>query len=137
MTYHGTRKVEITTTSKMVIAVIITFQMMELVCYLILFRYITDHNMEMHRNIVISDDLLKSRRRINIFSLNAQVVGFAIEATFFVLNLSLKAIGRKYFPPNTQEYSNIALVLLFCVNSTVPILASSELRKKFLVMFSR
>ena len=121
----------------MVIAVIITFQMMELVCYLILFRYITDHNMEMHRNNVISDDLLKSRRRINIFSLNAQVVGFAIEATFFVLNLSLKAIGRKYFPPNTQEYSNIALVLLFCVNSTVPILASSELRKKFLAMFSR
>ena len=121
----------------MVIVAFITFQVLELVCYLVLFHFIMEHDKEMQRNNVISTDIYTNRKRVNIFSLHAQVIGFAIEFGFFGLNLLIKALGRRFFPPNTQEFSNVALMLIFGVNSTVPILASSDLRKKFMAMFTR
>ena len=112
-------------------AALITLQILELICYIILFHHITEHNREMQRNNIISADLFKARKHINIFSLYAQVFAFDIESTYFALNLVMKAIGRKYFPPSTREYSNVILTLLFCTNSTMQIFSSATLRQKF------
>ena len=125
------------TAAKAFIAVLIAIPTLELIFYLILFHYITEHNKEMQRNNVISKELFMKRRHINIFSLYAQVFGFAVEVSFFAFNLSVKLLGRRLFPPKFREYSNVLVHLVFCTNSTVQILASSELRNKFFAMFGR
>ena len=122
------------TPAKMYSAALITLQMMELTCYLALFHHITEHNREMKTYNIISTEIFKSRRHIHIFSLSAQVFAFAVEFTYFTLNLAMKAIGRKYFPPSAREYSNVIVSLVFCTNSTMHIFASSDLRQKFFAM---
>ena len=136
MNYNGQLTVAMSKIAKMFMAVLITIQFLELVCYLTLLHFINKHNKEMQRNGIISNDILKRRRRSHILSFNAQVFGFAIEISFLGFNLFLKLMGRNFFPPKLREYSSFLFLIIFCTNSTVQILASSDLRVKFFAMFS-
>ena len=120
------------TKSKMFLFALITFQAMELICYLVLFKHISEHNREMQQNNIISTDVYNRRRRINVISLYAQVIAFATEFTFFGLSLVVKSLGRKYFP-SRNNFIGIASVI-FCINSTTMIFALPDLRRKFLTM---
>jgi hypothetical protein len=86
----------------------------------------------MEHNAIITNDLNKARKRANLFSLYAQVVGFVVEVLYILATISIKKIGEKYFPKNSREYSNTFLVTQFGVLSTVQIFVSSDLRKKLL-----
>lgn len=135
--YSGREAKATTMFSQLYLFILVGFQFLELVCYLILYRYISKHNQEMADNNIISTDLLSSRRRINVLSLYAQICGFVTEVVYFIILLITKVLGRSHLIPNTREYSNVAVIVLFGTNSTVIILASSELRKKFFELFKR
>ena len=132
--YSKKSSVTASTTSKMFIFALITFQVIELICYLVLFKHISEHNREMQRNNIISNDICIRRRHINVFSLSAQVIAFAFEFTFFGVSLVVKSIGGRYFHPDTRNFINSFISILFCINSTMMIIASSDLRQKFLAM---
>ena len=135
---YNRREVKATTNiTKLFLFILIGFQFFELMCYLILFQYLSQHNREMADNNIISADLHKSRKSINIFSLKAQVCGFITEAIFLIFTLITKLLERRHFVPNSREYGNTGVLILFCTNSTVQILASAELRKKFYALFRR
>ena len=116
--------------------ILLCFQLFELVCYLVLFRYISQHNKEMAENNIISTDLVSNRRRINIFSLYAQICGFITEAVYLNSAWITRLLERRQMITHTREYANVGLIVLFSINPTVQIFASSELRKKILRNFS-
>ena len=135
--YNGKQAVARTTTAKMYAVAIASFQAVEMICYLILFRHIMKHDEEMKNNNIISADVFTNRRRVNIFSLRAQVLNFAMKSTYSILSGCFKIIGRRYFPPNTNEYGHFIYMIPYPLYSAVPILASTDLRKKFFEMFHR
>ena len=137
MLYNQKEPKTTTTFSKMYLLILFCFQIIELALYLILFQYISQHNKEMAQANIISNDLLNSRKRLNFFSLSAQMLGFLTEAVYFIISLITRVIERRYMIPNIREYTNVGVFVLFSTNSTVLILASSDLRKKLFALFKR
>ena len=55
-----------------------------------------------------------------------------VRLTYLVVILLVRILGRKFFYANMLEVSNILKITQFWVLSTVQILASPDLRQKFL-----
>ena len=119
------------------VILIFGFGISEMTIYLILFHHVSEHNKEMAKNKVISHDLARTRRQINVLSLSAQISGFITEAIFGVITLLTKVIERRFFDHRFRDYSNTGFFILYLTNSIVLIFASSELRKKFIGLFTR
>ena len=108
-----------------------------MIIYLILFQYVSKHNKEMAENNVISNDVVRRRRQINVLSLYAQMSGFSTEVFYQILLLVSKVIERKYYIQRMREIANAWVMYLYVINSMALIFASSELRKKFFELFKR
>lgn len=113
-------------------------RILEIVCYILLFRVLSKHNDEMERNNVISSDLNKARRRINLLSIYVQIAGFVAENIYIVI-IILWRLVRKTAPESDQnrELFGIFLIFQFAFVSTIPIFASTELRTKLFSLFER
>ena len=114
------------------------FRVIEIVCYIILYRVLSKHNDDMERNNIISRDLNRARKGINLLSIYAQIAGFMAENIFVVTTILWRLSGRAGpESEHSRELFAILLVLQFAFVSTVPIFASKELRTKFLAMFKQ
>ena len=134
--YSGKEPKASTALSKFYLLLLFCFQVFEFMFYLSLYLFITKHNKEMAETNIITTDIQKSRKRLNLLSLKAQMMGFFIEAAFFLLSLSSKMIERRLLIPKFREYTHFSsVIMLFSINSTMLIMASSDLRKKLFALF--
>ena len=129
---HDTYKMKITITT-------ISFcRALEFVCYAVLYRVLSKHNDEMERNNIISSDLNRARKRVNLLSIYAQMAGFVAENTYaLVLTLWRLPGAANANSHRAREWLGILAVAQFGFVSTIPIFASSELRTKFFALFRR
>lgn len=114
------------------------FRIGEIVFYIILYRILLKHNNEMQQNNIISQDLNRARRKVNLLSVYAHILGFVAENLYYVIALLWRMIGQTD-TQSERSRENVAVLLIvqFAIVSTVPILASSELRPKFLALFKQ
>ena len=113
---------------------LISLQIAELSSYMILFRAVSKHDENMKQNKIITNDNYQRRKQKNLFSMYAQVVGFALEIFYLLLTFCLRLIGRKFSIIHSREYIDAFYISQFCLTSTVQILVSSDLRLKLLVL---
>ena len=81
-------------------------QLMELMCYFSLYKFVSRHDEEMRQNKIISTDTHLRRKQKNLISMSAQVSGFVLEIVYLIFLSFFKAIGRKYNLFDVQEYYN-------------------------------
>lgn len=112
--------------------ILILFQLMEMTCYTVLFRYLAKHHKEMVDNQIISNDHYRAKKRIHLFSLYAHIAGFVVEVIYLVAVLCLRIVGKKFSPKHSIDVVNLFRMTEFGVTSTVQILVSSDLRQKLL-----
>ena len=114
------------------------FRILEIVCYVILFRVMSKHNDEMEQNKIISGDLNQARRRINLLSIYAHLSGFVAE-NFYIVFIILWRLARRTVPESGQsrEFFNTLLIFQFAFVSTITVLASTDLRTKLFTMFQQ
>lgn len=114
------------------------FRILEIVCYLILYRVLFKHDNEMAQNNIISQDLNRARKRVNLLSVYAHILGFVFENLYYVLAILWRIIGQADTrTERSREITGVILIVQFAFVSTVPIFASPELRTKFLDLFKR
>ena len=112
-------------------------QILELVCYLSIYLYLYKHDKTMVNQKIISQDVYKSRTRVNFISLYAQVLGFMTEIIYFLIAAIVKVVGRKLFAPNILDYINSLRMVEYWATSTIYVLATADLRKQLLSIFKR
>ena len=123
---------------KFAISSVFLFRVSEIVCYIILFRELSQHNDEMERNNIISRDVNRTRRRINLLSIYAQISGFVAENIYIVVIILWRVAGQAIPESDrSREIFAVLFVVQFAFVSTIPILASTELRNKFFSMLIR
>ena len=111
--------------------VVTALQVMELSCYISLYKFVSKHDKEMSQNKIISSDVYYRRKQKNLFSMYAQVSGFALEIIYLIFLLIIRIIGKKYSLFNAREYTDLVYINQFGLTSTIQILVSSDLRQKF------
>ena len=114
---------------------LITFQILELLCYLVLYRSVSEHRRQMEQDEVISRDQLRARKRIHLFSLYAQVAGFVVEVFYLLAVSFIRIVSQRYFSAHSRELVNSFRITQFGVTSTLQILVSGGLREKLFAIF--
>jgi hypothetical protein len=90
---------------------LISLQVAELLCYLHLYKFIHNHHKQMVHNNVISSDTYKSRKRVHLFSLSAQISGFVVKISpnFICGNYTKKiALVKLKNDPRSQSYKKLS-----------------------------
>ena len=105
-------------------------QVLELSCYISLYRLVSKHNTVMSQNKIISRDVYHRRKQKNLFSMYAQVSGFVLEILYLIFLLIIRITGRRYSLFKAREYADFLYVTQFGLTSTIQILVSSDLRQK-------
>ena len=138
--YNRKEVVQETIGMKLIGPVLLMMQIFELICYIYLFGYIARHDKKMKEEKIISIDLFKERKQRNVFSLNAQIFGCALEILYQIVVLIIRFMGTKFFPNYSdliRSYINFFFITQFATTSTLQILVSPDLRKKFFSLFKR
>ena len=115
--------------------ILVAFQLTELACYIFLFTKIAKHDKEMKENKIISFETFRERKQRNLFSLNAQIFGCVTEIAYQLIIFIIRLLGSKLFPHNSdsvRNYIDIFFITQFPITSTLQILVTPNLRKKFL-----
>ena len=112
-------------------------QVLELSCYISLFKAVSRHDENMSQNKVISLDVLHKRKQKNIFSMYAQVSGFILEILYLIFLFFVRMIGRNYSLMDAKEFAGALYVTQFGFTSTIQILVSSDLRLKLYYLLKR
>ena len=116
----------------------VALQLTELSCYSFLFGLIAKHDTEMKDKRIISFDVFRERKQRNLFSMNAQIFGCVTEIIFQLIIFVVRIMGGKFFPQYSdtiRSYFNLLFISQFALTSTLQILGSPELRKKFFAYF--
>ena len=113
------------------------FQLIEFICYVNLYLHLLSHSKEMLMSQVITRETFVKRKGVRTFSLFAQFLGFTVEVIYLLVHSSVKWIGHRFFNANILEFVNALKTSEFGAVSTVEIMATSEMRKKFLSVFKR
>ena len=133
--YQGEEIVFETLFMKLLHPILFAFHIAEMSCYVVLFKNLLKHDEEMRDIKLISGDNHQRRKRINLFSLSAQISGFAVETVYLLILICLRLLGRKYFPKHSRDYADTFYLTQFGLTSTLQILVSPDLRDKFWAMF--
>ena len=137
MIYRGQEVVYETFFMRILHPILFAFHIAELICYVLLFRSLLKHDDEMKSIKLISADSHRRRKRINLFSIYAHVSGFIVETVYLSVLITLRLLGRKYFPLHSRDYADSVYLTQFGLTSTIQVLVSPDLRAKLLTMFNR
>ena len=105
-------------------------QVIELSCYVSLFRAVTKHEANVSERKIIYIETFHKRKQKNLFSMYAQMSGFVLEILYLIFLLIIRITGRRYSLFNAREYADFLYVTQFGLTSTIQILVSSDLRQK-------
>ena len=119
---------------------LIFIQLLEMVCFVMLFKFIVDHDGEMFRRCVISDDVYKRRRQDNAFTGFKEFIMFTFKMVYLLFFFFIKICGERYFGKSftatLSEFVPYARVFEFAINSTIQLLSIRELRNRILTFLS-
>ena len=118
-------------------AILIVFQLTELICYVNLYIYIVEHSKQMMMADVITKETFIKRKRKKTFSLFAQFLGFTVEMLYLIFHFLAKFIGMHYIDYSFLEFANAFKTTEFCVITTVEIMATTEMRHKLFSLFKK
>ena len=138
--YNQQEVIQATTVMKLFQPAMMAFQLIELSCYSFLFGLTARHDKEMKENHIISLDAFMARKHMNVFSLKAQVFGCITEIIYQLIIFVIRFTGSKFFPQyieSTRNYVNLFFISQFAITSTLQILVSPDLRKKFFAHFQQ
>ncbi len=126
---------------KVILGVLILIQLSELICYGFLFQFISNHDKEMFRNSIISTDIYKRRKQENAFSGFKQFILFVYRFNYLLLFFLVRFWGQKYFGTSFAicftEMIHLTNIIDFSINSTLQLVAITELRRKVFSFFRK
>ena len=117
--------------------VLACFQIAELTSYIVLHRHVQEHHRDMLNNQIISRDLYQTRKHKHLFSLYAQIGGFAVELIYLFSLTLVKVLGRRLFSKHSLELLNYLKATEFGVIATVQVFMSPDLRQKLLCLLKK
>ena len=109
-------------------ALTLTFVMIELTCYALIYTYLYTHDTLMFKHTVISIDLYKNRQKRNIMSIAGQFYCFLAELVYIMaITISINFV-ENYDSVILKEISFVVKIGEFGIFSTIQVLSSTELR---------
>ena len=109
-------------------ALTLTFMMVELTCYAVIYTYLYMHDTLMFKHTVISIDLYKNRQKRNIVSIAGQFYSFLAELIYIMaITISINFV-ENYDSVILKEISFVVKIGEFGIFSTIQVLSSTELR---------
>jgi len=107
------------------VGVCIFLNMIELISYLVLFRYLYNHDNQVAITI-LKPDVIKLRNSKNAISLVGQITTWLLESSYFIL---LMFYLRFNYNERTREIASICKLLEFTLIPIAQVSTSSPLRK--------
>ena len=119
---------------------LIFLQCLEMVCFLLLFKFMVEHDEDMFKRSVISDAVYKRRRQDNAFTGFKEMIMFTFKMCYLLFFFFIKISGESYFGKSFSvtlaEVVPFVRVFEFAINSTIQVLSIRELRLQILAFLS-
>ena len=113
----------------------ILLQILEVVCYLVIYRKVYLHQQEMIANKIISRATYQDRKRVHIFSVFAQIAGFLVKLALIIFALIIRLLEQKVFLLSVLDGLIVVKTAQFGFVAMAEIFASPNLRQNFLAIF--
>jgi len=104
------------------------FLLAEVVCYIIMYKHLYNHDTLMVKNSVISNETYRNRQRTNIFSMGGQLCSFLFEMSYVICMIICTNLIESYSATNMKEMYFVFKICEFGFLSTIQVLSSRELR---------
>ncbi len=104
------------------------FLLAEIVCYMIMYKHLYNHDTLMMKNSVISNETYRNRQRTNIISMGGQFCSFLFELSYVSSMIICTTLIESYSATNMKEMYFVFKICEFGFLSTVQVLSSRELR---------
>jgi hypothetical protein len=106
----------------------ISLQTGELICYILFFVYVYQHNKHMGEINVLQDNQIRDRHRKNAITMIGQIYSSVLETIFIILLLLF--LKTNLFEKGVKELFILAKINEFGLMSFVQVMLSPELRKE-------
>jgi hypothetical protein len=73
-----------------------SLQILEFLCYATLHSYVSNHHKMMLSSDLISSDIYRSRKRIHLLSMAAQLYGFLVKVVYISFVILYRILGKRY-----------------------------------------
>ena len=122
---------------KLIAAFDTVFVLGEMIFYILIYKFMSDHNSSMLTSSIISVETYKHRQRSSAISATGQMYCFLLKLVYTSI-LALAVVLRGYYPSiQVLEIVNISRIIQFGVLSVVQVCSTSTLRKELFEFFAR
>ena len=122
---------------KLIAAFDTVFVLGEMIFYILIYKFMSDHNSSMLTSSIISVETYKHRQRSSAISITGQMYCFLLKLVYTSI-LALAVVLRGNYPSiQVLEIVNISRIIQFGVLSVVQVCSTSTLRKELFEFFAR
>ena len=135
--HEGTNTQASSLMMRVIVAFDLVFILSEMSFYVVIYRFIFNHNRTMLTTSIISVETFKHRQRLSVFSVTVHFYCFIVKIIFMtVVNLALMLRG-KYSTIQVLEMANCLRIIQFAILSVVQVSSTNEMRREFMEKFTR
>ena len=94
--YNKQEPISQTLGTKIQTLVLFLLKVSELFCYITLYRYVIDHNKEMHKTAIITSETFNARKKVHLLSMAGQLHTFVTDMVYILCSLLYRIFGSKF-----------------------------------------